>query len=54
MHFDGSEFLAEHLQWSHSGGYLKARPAQPWSLFAAGEQQARLRITGYNHAQPGL
>ena len=54
MPFDGSKFLAEHLQWSHLDGYLKARPAQAWSLFIAGEQQARLRIAGYNCAQPGL
>ncbi len=36
MPFDADDFLAEHPQWSHLDGYLKDRPTQPWTLFAAG------------------
>jgi hypothetical protein len=39
MPFDAEEFLAEHIQWSHLNGYLKDRPAQPWTLFVAGERK---------------
>ena len=37
MPFDADEFLIEHPQWSHLDGYLKDRPAQPWTRFQAGE-----------------
>jgi hypothetical protein len=37
MPFDADDFLAEHPQWRHLDGYLKDRPAQPWTLFAAAE-----------------
>jgi hypothetical protein len=32
------EFISEHPQWSQLDGYLKDRPTQPWTLFAAGSQ----------------
>lgn len=38
MSFDAEKFLAEHIQWSHLKGYLKDRPAQPWTLFKSGEK----------------
>jgi len=38
MPFDAAEFLAENIQWDHLDGYLKDRPSQPWTLFAAGEE----------------
>lgn len=36
--FDAGAFLAEHIQWSELDGYLKDRPTQPWTLFAAGDE----------------
>ena len=38
MPFNAQEYLNEHIQWNYLDGYLKDRPTQPWSLFAAGEQ----------------
>lgn len=35
MPFNATEFLEEHIQWSHLNGYLKDRPSQPWTLFEA-------------------
>jgi hypothetical protein len=29
---------ANTLKWSQLDGYLKDRPTQPWTLFAAGSQ----------------
>lgn len=37
MPFDAAQHLGEHPQWDHLAGYLKDRPAQPWTLFLAGE-----------------
>lgn len=36
--FDARAFLAEHPQFDHLAGYLKDRPAQPWTLFKADER----------------
>ena len=38
MPFDAEAFLAQHPQWNELDGYLKDRPSQPWTLFAAGEE----------------
>ena len=35
MEFNATEFLTEHIQWSHLNGYLKDRPSQNWTLFEA-------------------
>lgn len=35
MPFSAAEFLKKHIQWDHLNGYLKDRPGQPWTLFAA-------------------
>jgi len=37
MPFNATEFLTEHIQWSHLNGYLKDRPGQPWTLFGAAQ-----------------
>jgi len=33
--FDANQFLDQHLQYSYLRGYLKDRPAEPWTFFAA-------------------
>lgn len=38
MPFDASEFLAEHIQFSHLDGYLNDRPSEPWTEFKAGQK----------------
>jgi hypothetical protein len=38
MAFDADAFLEEHPQWDYLAGYLKDRPSQPWTLFAAGQK----------------
>jgi hypothetical protein len=35
MPFDAAEFLKEHIQYGDLKGYLKDRPARPWTIFAA-------------------
>ncbi len=35
MPFYADEFLAEHIQYDYLRGYLKDRPTQPWTEFAA-------------------
>ena len=37
MPFIAGEYLQEHPQWNYLAEYLKDRPTQPWTLFAAGE-----------------
>ena len=37
--FDAPTFLAAHPQFDWQEGYLKSRPAEPWTTFTAGEQQ---------------
>jgi hypothetical protein len=36
MPFDAEEYLLEHPQWNYLEAYLKDRPTQSWTLFAAG------------------
>jgi hypothetical protein len=43
--FDADEFLERHIQWSHLKGYLKSRPTQPWTLFAAGQKPAATAVS---------
>jgi len=38
MPFNADKFLKEHIQWSHLKGYLKDRPAQPWTTFWSDEK----------------
>ena len=38
MPFNAEKFLAEHPQFDYLKGYLKDRPARPWTLFSAGER----------------
>lgn len=38
MPFDASDFLEEHIQFRYLDGYLKDRPAQPWTKFSPDEQ----------------
>jgi hypothetical protein len=38
MPFDAEDYFNEHKQWDHLKGYIKDRPTQPWTLFAAGEK----------------
>lgn len=33
MPFDADQFLDQHIQYSYLRGYLKDRPAEPWTLF---------------------
>jgi hypothetical protein len=35
MPFDAEEFLNEHIQYEYLRGYLKDRPAEPWTQFTA-------------------
>ncbi len=35
--FDADQFLAEHAQFDWMKGILKSRPAEPWTVFRAGE-----------------
>lgn len=37
--FNAREFLAEHPQFEWMRGTLKDRPAQPWTVFTAGEEK---------------
>jgi hypothetical protein len=34
--FDAEKFLKEHRQYDYLKGYLKSRPAQPWTVFKSG------------------
>ena len=34
--FDAEKFLREHRQYDYLKGYLKSRPAQPWTVFKSG------------------
>jgi hypothetical protein len=36
--FDAEKFLREHRQYDHLKGYLKSRPAQPWTVFKSGSK----------------
>jgi hypothetical protein len=33
--FDADEFLKGHRQYDYLKGYLKSRPAEPWTIFKA-------------------
>ncbi len=36
--FDAQKFLKEHRQYDYLQGYLKSRPAQPWTVFKSGSK----------------
>ena len=37
--FDAKDFLKKHPQYEWMNGMLKDRPAQPWTIFKAGESK---------------
>jgi hypothetical protein len=37
--FDAQKFLADHPQFDWMTDILRSRPSEPWTAFAAGEQQ---------------